>query len=285
MPPKTLVMQTFRTEGVPAWIRRCLDSVEGWAKLRGYDYRLADDGVFALCGADYLARVGPNMRSITNLARLEMAKQAFGDGYDRAVWVDADVQVFDPASFTIDAVRRYAFARETWIGVGRPGKWTAIASVNNCVFVCMRGEPDLDFLIAATRHVAMHRDIQTNYQVGGHLIKGLRLPLDFEVVDSVGMFNPYVVRALARKRIALLRAQAIYHGTPVHAANLCASSNYAPIVTEAHALAAMDRLESTRGAVLNQWLSEGSGMALKFGEGVTFDGPDAEAFAVDASDT
>jgi hypothetical protein len=283
MPSTTLVVQTFRTERVPTWIRRCLDSVEGWAKLRGYDYRLADDGVFSLCGADYLARVGPNLRSITNLARLEMVKQAFSDGYDRAVWLDADVQVFDPASFTIDSVRRYAFARETWISPIEPRTWRASGSVNNCCFVCIRGEPDLDFLIAATRHVAMHREIQSNFQVGGDLIKGLQRSLDYEVVDSVGMFSPYIVRALARKRIALLRAQALYHGSPVHAANLCASFNYAQIVGETHALEAMDRLESTRGAVLNQWLSEGTATKLRFDEEALFEGPDAGMIAADAS--
>jgi len=60
---KTLVIQSFRTRSVPAWIERCLDSAKRWAALRGYDYLCTDDRAFALCGDDYLARVNGNLRA------------------------------------------------------------------------------------------------------------------------------------------------------------------------------------------------------------------------------
>ena len=85
---KTLVVQSYRTVDVPVWIGRCLASVKAWSALRGYDYRFADDSSFALCGAEYLARVGDNKRSITNLSRLELIRRAHDEGYDLAVGPD-----------------------------------------------------------------------------------------------------------------------------------------------------------------------------------------------------
>jgi len=251
---RTLIIQSYRHDNVPPWIGRCLRSVEAWARAAGHDYMLSGDESFALCGEDYPARVGGNPRSITNLCRLELVRRAHQDGYEWAIWMDADIFVFDPAAFSVGGLARYAFARETWIELEGPDRWRVFSAVNNSVFACRRGEPDLEFLIAATRHVAMHRKITDNYQVGGHLIKGLRASLAFETLGHVGMFSHYVVLALARGASELLELQARLHGTPVHAANLCASENYAPRVSEAEVRMAMDLLEATRGGAINDWL-------------------------------
>ncbi len=259
---KTLIIQSFRTRDVPAWITRCLSSVRTWAESRGYDHRLTDDSVFSLCGEDYLEQVGDNKRSITNLCRLELVRRAHQEGYAWAVWIDADVFVFDAQAFGISGVDRYAFARETWIEVFAPGRLRATAAVNNSVFVCRNGEPDLDFLIGATRHVAMHRVIADNYQVGGSLIKGLRTSLAFETLGDVGMLSNLLVLALARNETELLQRQGRYHGTPLHAANLCASENYRePAISEDQAQLAMDRLEESKGDIINRWL--GAGLPLE----------------------
>ena len=272
---KTLVLQSFRSHDVPAWIERCLASAKAWSELRGYDYLLTDDSAFDLCGTEYLARVGGNLRSITNLCRLELSRRAHIQGYDRTVWLDADILVFDPLAFSVDGVRRYAFARETWVELRAPRRWRAFSAVNNSAFVCLRGEPDLDFLIDATRHVARHREIRTNYQVGGDLIKGLRASLDFELLHSVGMLSNYVVLALASNHAELLQAQARFHGTPVFAANLCASGNYSPPVSERRVLAAIDVLERSKGGAINDWIARSQATdRLDLGKEVEFAGPD-----------
>lgn len=255
---KTLVIQSYRSENVPGWIDRCLRSVRDWTLAQGSDYQLVGDESFQLCGDDYLARVGGNVRSITNLARLILVKQAHEAGYDRAIWIDADIVVFAPEQFRIDLDHRYAFARETWFAKVADTRWRAFTGANNSVFVCMAGEPDLDFLISATRHIATHRQIGSNYQVGGDMIKGLRDSLGYQVLDNVGMFSGDVVEALARKDGQALRFQARFHGTPVYAANLCAGGHYKKRVTEADALSAIETLVLTGGEVVNAWLSEGA---------------------------
>jgi len=253
---KTLVIQSYRSHDVPEWIARCLKSVRAWADANSYDYRLSGDESFSLCGADYLAAAGQNVRSITNLLRLLLVRQAHESGYDRAIWIDADILVFAPDALKIDLTERYAFAREAWINPLGGQAWKAQAGVNNSVFACMSGEPDLDWFILTLRHIAAHRKIKTNYQLGGDLIKGLRSSLGFESLEGFGMFSPAVVDALSRKRDPVLRAQARFHGAPVYAANLCAGPQYHPIAA-AGVLAAVDALERTRGEIVNGWLSEG----------------------------
>jgi hypothetical protein len=270
----TLVVQSYRARDVPVWIARCLASVQTWARQAGHDYRLVGDEAFVLCGEDYLARVGDNKRSITNLCRLELVRDAHREGYEWAAWIDADVFVFDP-SFSLAGLERYAFAREVWLDMPRQSRLRAVGGTNNSVFVCRAGEPDLDFLIHATRHVAMHRHHRDNYQVGGDLIQGLRKALGYEILYGAGMFSPHVVRALARDVGDLLAIQARAYGAPVQAANLCGSELYPAAVGETEVLAAMDRLEATKGAAVNQWLTGAPG--LEAGATVWFDAPDLES--------
>jgi hypothetical protein len=249
---KTLVIQSYRTRDVPAWIARCLASVRRWAKARGYDHRLTDDSVFALCGDDYLAQVGDNKRSITNLCRLELIRLALVEGYDRAIWMDADVLVFAPDELDFPATGRISFPRETWLAPWEH-RWLATLSLNNCVIVCPRGDPDLDLIIQATRHRARH-PVTDNLQVGGEIIRGLHSFMAFPLLSNVGLFSSHAVIAIAEDNEEVIYSQAVRHRTPVHAANLCASEHLSPVVPEPLVHRAIDRLEQTAGDVLNRHL-------------------------------
>jgi hypothetical protein len=247
---KTLIIQSYRTHDVPSWIIRCLASVRVWTLARDYDYRMTDDGAFALCGADYLAKVGDNKRSITNLCRLELIKGALAEGYDRAIWMDADILVFAPDRLDFAPTARISFPRETWLYPDKGG-WRAKQTLNNCVVVCPQGDSDLDLIIEATRHRARHHPVTHNHQVGVELIRGLHRFLQFPLLSNVGMFSNHVLAALAENRKRAIGNQAAYHGTPVYAANICASDNVSPMVPEAKAHLAMDVLERTHGDVVN----------------------------------
>jgi hypothetical protein len=247
---KTLIIQSFRRRDIPSWIARCLASVEAWARTKDYDYRLTDDTAFALCGEDYLASVGDNKRSITNLCRLELIKGALSEGYDRAVWLDADVLVFAPDRLDWPYTRRICFARETWVAPVKDG-WQVKQTLNNCVVLCPRGDPDLDFIIHATRHRARYHPVQHNFMVGVELIRGLHRFMQFPLLTNVGMLSNFFIMALAEKRMDVVGLQATYHGAPIHAANICASDHLSPPVPEAKAHLAMDLLEQTAGDIIN----------------------------------
>jgi len=250
---KTIVFQSYRRSNVPWWITRCLASVESWTRANGYDYEFRGDEVFEICGRDYLNNVGGNIRSITNLARLELVREAHHRNYDRAVWLDADVLVFDTENFRIPISERYAFARETWVE-RRDSGFFILHGVNNCALVFMQGEPDLDMLISLTRHVALHRTITSNYQVGGDILKGLRNSLAFATLENVGMFSPSVIAGIAQEDHELLAVQAREFGSTVFAANLAAAEHHTP-VTDGDLKSAMDLLEASRGDVINKYLS------------------------------
>jgi hypothetical protein len=98
----TLIIQTFRNHTIPAWIQRCLDSVQKWASLHQHDYSLAGDEFYDLCGPEYLARGNKNPQAITNLARLVATRQQLDAGYQRVIWMDADTFVFNPAKLVFD---------------------------------------------------------------------------------------------------------------------------------------------------------------------------------------
>ncbi len=258
-PMKTIVFQSYRQSDIPKWIGRCLDSVKHWAHSTGHEYELCGDAkLFEAVGNDFLSSVGPNFRSITNLGRLEFIRSGLAQGYDRAIWLDADVFVFAPDRLDIKIPERYAFAREVWISDAAPGQTVEEHGVNNAACIFAKDEPDLDFLIDVIRYVAKRRNITSNYQVGGDLLKGLRKSLAFNLLNQVGMFSPMVVRALHARDASVLRRQALAFGMPVYAANICATSNHGTF-DEAFIARAMDSLEKTKGTIVNAHLSEHGG--------------------------
>jgi hypothetical protein len=255
---KTVVLQSFRTSDVPAWMERCMASVRAWAELRGYDYEFMDDRIFALCGADYLAQVGDNKRSITNLARLELIRLRLAGTYERAIWLDADTFVFAPAAFRMDIGTGYAFAREVWVYRDAAGHTFVDHTVHNASCVFTRNQPDLDFFIRTVRYIAATRQIQESFQVGVRLLSGLQYPLCFPLLQDSGMFSSEVVHALATGDDGLLAILARGHAHPVHAANLGfslldAASPLSTGMPEDLVMTAMDRLEQSAGAVINRF--------------------------------
>jgi len=253
---KTVVLQSFRTTGVPAWMERCMASVRAWAELHGYDYEFMDDRIFDLCGADYLAQVGDNKRSVTNLARLELIRLRLAGDYERAVWLDADTFVFAPAAFRMDIRAGYAFSREVWVYHDEAGRTFVQYSVHNASCVFTRGESDLDFFIRTARYIAATRPIRESFQVGVRLLSGLHYPLGFPLIQDSAMLSTDIIYALATGDDGLIASLARGHAHPVHAANLSLSlinpaNPRSTVVPEEVVMAAMDRLEQDAGAVIN----------------------------------
>jgi hypothetical protein len=250
---KTLVIQSYRTYDVSAWISRCLASAKAWAQQNGFDHLMTDDRAFELCGPDYLAAVGDNKISMSNLFRLELIRAAHREGYERAIWMDADMFVFAPAQLRIPTVDRITFAKETWVRPEGP-EWVVQPSLNNSFIVCPPGDPDLDFIIEATRHRARRHPVRSNLEVGVDLIRGLNQFLRFPLLLNVGMLSNHVLLAMARGDDEVMNYQARCHGTPIYAANLCGNARCNPPSPEADTLRVMDMLETTGGGVLNDRL-------------------------------
>jgi hypothetical protein len=251
---KTVVHQSFRTANVPPWVERCLASVRAWAAANGYEYRFIDDKLFDYAGAAYCARVRHSMQAIANLARLELAREALEAGYDRAIWVDADVLVFDSRRLKIEIASGYAFCHEVWIEIRPDGSVSETRKVNNCVCVFTRSAPDLDILVKLVRHIVAHREIESSYTVGVYLLTALKPILGFPVLTNVGMFSPCVVRGLAAGDDRYPAIQARAFGHPVYAANLCTSLSAQ--IAEAEYMSAIDALITSRGDAINRFVPQ-----------------------------
>ena len=108
---KTLVYQSFRTSDVPGWVTRRMKSVRGWAADRGFDYQFFDDRFFEYAPDWYREKVKHHRLLVGDLARLELGKKFLAEGYDRTIWIDADVIVFDSENFNVDIREDFAFCR------------------------------------------------------------------------------------------------------------------------------------------------------------------------------
>jgi hypothetical protein len=247
---RTIVVQSFRRTELPAWIARCLESAKLWAKRWNYDYAFYGDEFYDLCGADYLARADGNPRTITNLARLEITRIKLWEGYDRVIWLDADVFVFDPARLTMQTDAGYAFSQQVWATAQPDGSARMDhASLHNAAFVFTRRQTDLELFIHIIRHTVKTRELSSSAQTGIWLISGLLNSLAIPVLKNVAMFSTDLTKAIAADNTIFLRDFARAHGGRMQAANLCLTA--AEYISERTIMDAMDRLESSSGEILN----------------------------------
>ena len=261
---RTLVIQSYRPHDVPAWIERCMGTVRDWAAQWGYEYEFVDDRLFDLVPAWYRERCGRQRLPVTDLARLLLLREALhARDYDFAIWLDADILVFDPAAFRMDDVASYALAREVWMARTAAGKLIKILGVNNSVLAMRRGNPALDFLIHACEAVVARHTEHTleHNSVGPQLLSAIARAMPLPIVPGAGLSSPALSMELAGTRpvtdTELLRAFARESVEPLVALNLCASLVDVPVhglrLSERDLVTAMDRLLETRGEAINRY--------------------------------
>lgn len=199
---------------------RCMRSVREWADGRGFEYRFIDDRLFDYLPSWYREQTFQTILPHTNLARLLVAKELLAEGYDRTVWIDADILVFDPERFDIEVKGDFAFCREVWIKV----KWGAVVKsdlINNSVTQFMRGNRFLDYCIWAHEEIA--RQFVLRYGSSTRLLSAMHQAAPLPTISNVGLINPVLMRDLLRGGGMLAREYMLAHGAPLRAANLCAS--------------------------------------------------------------
>jgi hypothetical protein len=254
----TLIIQTFRNHTIPAWIQRCLDSVQKWASLHQHDYSLAGDEFYDLCGPEYLARGNKNPQAITNLARLVATRQQLDAGYQRVIWMDADTFVFNPAKLVFDfpaerLTTGYAFGREVWLARDPAGVLhVAPPCAHNAATFFTQCAVDLDMLITLIRHIDAKRQIVSNYQVGVNLLRGLQYSLMFPTFSHVSVFSPDLLHALAERDEKVLR----FYGQAYRYQSCAGNLGLSLKVEERLRWQAMDHLETDAGDGINKYATQ-----------------------------
>ena len=224
-----------------------MESVEQWAAGKGFGYRFVGDEILDRVPDWYRERAGHRWPVMTDLGRLELIREALEEGYERAVWLDADVLVFDPAGFSLGGVEGYAFGRELWVQRDDKGKLRVYRNIHNAVCVFDAGNPMLAFYIdACLRIVGRLEGGVPNQIVGTKLLTALHNMIGFPLVEDVAMFSPLVVEDIAAGGGAALdRLKAEAQG-PIHAANMCASLAGAEVPVECLEAACSSLLETGR---------------------------------------
>lgn len=256
---KTLVFQSYRTD-VPAWIERCMDSARSWSKLRGYEYRFIGDEIFDVLPAWFRDAYHGRMLPLTDLARAISARNFLDNGWDRAIWVDADVLVFMPGRFDVTTEYSYALCVELWC----EKKWGELIfdrRINNCVSVYDAGNVFLPFYIEAMQSLAQAKGPSlTDWDIGTNFLSSLGRIAPLPLLGNVATLSPTLVSALATHDAAVLRRYSREMRQACGATNLCGSAldraGAQRAAREQQTGAAIDLLIRTQGAALNRYLEE-----------------------------
>jgi hypothetical protein len=257
----TVVFQSHRPGGLPSWIARCTGSVRAWAARSGHAYELLDDALFAPVPAWYRERVAFEPVRMSDLGRLLHARRLLAQ-HERVIWVDADVMIFDPDRFTLDAPEGFAFCREAWLSLTADGRVLCSPRVNNAVSVFARGNPFLDFYVHACEAIVRRGTGPVGkLDVGTHFLTHLHQAMPLPLLGSVALLSPPVLRDLAAGEGLMLRLFRDRFGGEARAINLCASLRGQDVagvrVDDALFEAVIDRLVATQGEALNGALARG----------------------------
>lgn len=220
----TVVIQSHRLPLPFDWLDPCLDSVRRWTASRGYDYRFEDDAIFDRLDDDLRRKTTAQPVVASDLARLAALQAALDAGYRCAVWMDADMLVFDPARLEL-APDAYALGREVWVQRDDRGRLRAHVKVHNAFLQFRAANPFLAFYRhAAERIVRAHRPGRMTPQlVGPKLLTALHNVVHCPVVEEAGMLSPAVARDLLGGEGSALTVFTSRSTMAPAAVNLCGS--------------------------------------------------------------
>lgn len=252
----TVVFQAWVGPRPPRFIERCLASTRAWALSRGFEYRMLGDEFFDVLPGWYRESMASHVVQQTDLARLRYARDVLDAGAARAIWIDADVLVFDPGAFELEAPEGFALCREVWLQPGEGGLATVFV-VNQAIVVADRLHPLLDSLILATETLVRDRpQAVQRFGTGTKMLTWIHRATPIPLLTNLAMMNPIMLREIARGDAGpVTREYVRRHGYPTQAANLTLSmvgdDHQGVRVSEEECEAAIDVLLSTKGAPLD----------------------------------
>lgn len=220
---KTVVYQSFRTTRVPSWIAACMESVRAWAKANGYDYNFTDDSFLELAPGWYRERCAGEICPLTDLCRLLLARQLLASGYERVIWIDADMLVFDPQALRVELPRGFAFCLELWPRLDDQGQLQCDTRANNSITAFLKGNVHLEFFIDSALRIAASKEQVGKLAISTSFLTGLAHLMPMPLLRNVGIFSPMLVHDIASGSGQHLKSYAACLPAPLAAANLCQS--------------------------------------------------------------
>lgn len=233
-----------------------MQTVKAWAHANNFEYRFFDDSFFNYAPEWYRQKVNHQICPVTDLARLIVAKNFLSEGYERTIWIDADVLIFAPSKLIIDVKTDFAMCYEIWIYKETNGRWASFNRINNSIAVFTRNSIHLDFFIDACLRIAHQKSSVGKLDVGTAFFSHLGSVLPFPLLMNNGIFSPTIITEIAAGGGPYLSEYARNLKVPVACANFCASlagtGDPDPAQHERIYEAAIANCMATQGDVINR---------------------------------
>lgn len=252
---RTIVYQSYRTTHVPEWIKTCMQTVKTWADLNAFDYQVYDDSFFEYAPEWFRNKANHEICPVTDLARLVVARELLSQKYDRTIWVDADMLIFDPEKFIITTEKDFQFCHEIWLLTDSEGKRRIEHHVNNSITIFCKNNIHLDFFIDACHRIGRTKASIGKLDVGTIFLSRLRNILPFPLLENVGILSPTLMKEIVLNEPIVLVEYVNQLSAPLACVNLCASLSGQNVqgVTASHSLysGVIEILLSGRGDAIN----------------------------------
>lgn len=278
-----VIFQSYRTQNVPSFIASCLESVKQWASGKGYAYHFFDDALFDLLPAWFREKVQHKILPMSDLGRLYAARQLLAEGFETAVWMDADLYIYDPQRFDIDVEQPFLLTKEVWITPSFLSLPCISVRVCNAVMVFGKGNPFLDFYIFSAEQLVKNREHWVERFRGSNDLRYLLFSLKntlkpmrddvpvaiigtifltelhklfpLPLIENIGLFSPALLKDIAYGNGRLMQRYKALFSEPIYAANLCGSfygkKAFGALADDALYQEVMEKLARSKGEVLN----------------------------------
>lgn len=219
----TLILQSQREPLPFDFLAHCLASVRDWASAHGFDYQFVGDELFNFLQPQVRAKTQDRLLIGTDIARLQWLQHALTEGYERVVWLDADVLVLNPSTFQL-LPQSFVVGRETWVQAGPKGP-VLHRKVHNAFLQSCVGDSALPFYLhTAERLLLANTGRMPDQFVGPKLLTALHNVVQFPVLETANMLPPCVALDYLQDGGAYLTRYRQACTEPPAALNLCSSA-------------------------------------------------------------
>lgn len=259
---RIVVIQSYRTKDVPNWIVQCMNTVKTWSQLRGYTYLFYDDVFFDFAPQWYREKVNNQIHLVTDMARLVAMQNLLIAEYDRVVWIDADVVIFDQVNFAIPSDQSFGFGLELWFRINTKAHET-IMRVHNAVMHFHAASSFLEYYLQSALELVKNTPVALlqHTAIGPEFLSSVHKSDPLPIWSSCALFSPATLRAISNSDLKLIQASAEFYPTRIHCANLCSTFRQGNTFSNVQIddilyEEVIASLKNSRGEIINQFITK-----------------------------
>ena len=198
-------------------------------------------------------KAGEKITIITDFARLKLMQRLLLEGFERVIWFDADVLVFDSKSLTVPEELTYGFSPEVWISRGEDGELLCSRRINNSIcFFSQKSRDLLSWLLMTAESVMASLPAPRDHlEIGTRLLTAIDATQKLPLLRNVGLVGPPLMKAILEEDENTIRACMTWTGEHLFAVNLCNHFRTTGMISDHCFSRVTEILQATQGSVLN----------------------------------